>query len=690
MARLGLALSGGGFRATLFHLGVVRFLRDAEALRDVTDIASVSGGSVLAAHLALNWEQCNGDDQAFAQAASQIVKFVQFDVRNHVVRRLPLLYLLRALARLTPWRTRSLSANSFLEHYYRTQLYGDRCLHELPESPRFHILTTNVSNGGLSVFNRSGLYIQQRSAQGAGAFDFVPGQLASIPKVVCASSAFPGFFPPVAISAADLGVHEGQFATEWFTDGGVYDNLGTRAFLWLNQTNREFDQILVSDAGKPFQVLTNAELGLIGQSVRATDILWDRVWQLERENFGHRPEFLFIPITDTVDPGEDPTALHPVVQPEIQTIRTDLDRFSPTEINALAKHGYEVARQVYRAHSPPGAHPAPDSPPWAPLPDYEGPRPTRANSWTAPATLLARKLRPSGRRRVYSTLLDPRDWPSYVYVALAALLFLYVPYQIYKLHRRAQVQATVIEAISQGDPDIREIFHLIERDPTDGWVDAKIVEKATPSDLKSASVEILTRSRIVDLRGLRSSGASVERGFLYARERLTVKLLDSADSRQTLILHYPTDARELRIRVSDSPIPRSISHITAPVKVHGQESSLYEVEFQLSGVPHGEPVTLELEGLIPQSALKLTLPVTKGRYQFESELKTDLATVWLLFPADRPYRTYSLIRYPADRGSPPEIMQSRFTIDHPYGTLIGWSVINPEPDTLYECRWSTQ
>jgi predicted acylesterase/phospholipase RssA len=56
MAKLGLALSGGGFRATLFHLGVVRFLRDARALQDVTEVASVSGGSILAAHLVLNWE----------------------------------------------------------------------------------------------------------------------------------------------------------------------------------------------------------------------------------------------------------------------------------------------------------------------------------------------------------------------------------------------------------------------------------------------------------------------------------------------------------------------------------------------------------------------------------------------------------------------------------------------------------
>ena len=102
MAKFGLALSGGGFRATLFHLGVVRFLRDAGLLGDITDIASVSGGSVLAAHLALNWDRYNGDDEAFAGVAGEIVNFVRFDVRNHIVRRLPLLALPRFLSKLTP------------------------------------------------------------------------------------------------------------------------------------------------------------------------------------------------------------------------------------------------------------------------------------------------------------------------------------------------------------------------------------------------------------------------------------------------------------------------------------------------------------------------------------------------------------------------------------------------------------
>jgi len=42
--KIGLALSGGGFRATLYHLGMVRFLRDAKILPNVSLITAVSGG----------------------------------------------------------------------------------------------------------------------------------------------------------------------------------------------------------------------------------------------------------------------------------------------------------------------------------------------------------------------------------------------------------------------------------------------------------------------------------------------------------------------------------------------------------------------------------------------------------------------------------------------------------------------
>jgi predicted acylesterase/phospholipase RssA len=685
MPKLGLALSGGGFRATLFHLGVVRFLRDAGALRDVTDVASVSGGSILAAHLVLNWDQYNGDDQRFGEVTAQILKFVQFDVRNHIVRRLPLIYILGFVTRRLPGRARGLTANAILERYYSRFLYGDRCLYELPERPRLHILTTNVSNGGLSVFNRDGLFVQQRADTGEPVFEQVSGQMAGISRIVCASSAFPGFFPPVAIRAADLGVREGQFPTEWFTDGGVYDNLGMRAFSWLKEQKVELDQVLVSDAGKPFQVLTNASLGVIGQSVRATDILWDRVGQLERENFASEPGFLFIPITATVAPESDPAALHPVVQAEVQSIRTDIDRFTPTEINALAMHGYEVARKVYRDHFGTGSAPVSETPPWAPLPEAGaiGNVPQARAASTAPATLMARTLRRSSGRKVWSTLLSVRDWPSYVYIALAALVFLYLPYEVYQLYRRTQVQATVIDSIASGDPDIREILNLLAGDPTANWISDKIVEKAEPAKADYTSFEMLTRSRFIDLRRWRESDRSVERrGTAFVRERLTIKRLETASRRITL--RYPVRSRDLQIRITNTSVPRTIWHVESAIDYHGEPRNLYEVELDVSHVPIVEPISLDLEFLVP-------FPVVNGRIDFETYAKTDLASIWILFPPDRPYRHYSLVHYPASRRSaPPEVMQARFTIDHPYGQLIGWSVVNPETDAIYECRFTTE
>src|SRR5690625_2578734 len=46
--KVGLALSGGGFRASFFHLGVLANLADHGILRHVEVISAVSGGSIIA------------------------------------------------------------------------------------------------------------------------------------------------------------------------------------------------------------------------------------------------------------------------------------------------------------------------------------------------------------------------------------------------------------------------------------------------------------------------------------------------------------------------------------------------------------------------------------------------------------------------------------------------------------------
>src|SRR6476620_8256519 len=141
MKKIGLALSGGGFRATLYHLGLVRFLRDADLLKQVTHITSVSGGSIMAAHLVLNWDHYTGSAKEFDQAAAQLLAFIRLDVRNRILRRFPLGLLLRGPRRLLGLSNRQLTRTGWLEKQYEKHLYGDKSMFELPERPQLHILT---------------------------------------------------------------------------------------------------------------------------------------------------------------------------------------------------------------------------------------------------------------------------------------------------------------------------------------------------------------------------------------------------------------------------------------------------------------------------------------------------------------------------------------------------------------------
>lgn len=96
-----IALSGGGFRATLFHLGVIEYLRDNNLLKHVKKITAVSGGAILAAHLSLNWKRYIGTKDEFVKVRGELINFVQAGIRENIVFRLPITYFFKLL-RLIP------------------------------------------------------------------------------------------------------------------------------------------------------------------------------------------------------------------------------------------------------------------------------------------------------------------------------------------------------------------------------------------------------------------------------------------------------------------------------------------------------------------------------------------------------------------------------------------------------------
>ena len=688
MKKIGLALSGGGFRASLYHLGLVRFLRDAGVLSQVTHITSVSGGSIFAAHLVLNWDRYIGSPKEFDAAASEILAFVRLDIRNRITRRFPLAMPLRGPRRLLGCSNRKLTLTGLLEYHYEKYLYGDVSLFQLPESPQLHILATNLSEGCLCSFNRNGLLMVRRQPGSTFRIDRIHAGLATVPMAVTASSAFPGFFPPLELTGAEVGAG-GEFGRQAYTDGGVFDNLGVRMFgclarsllaasplsaddfvdfqafvqalreagkaaeetplrrlaqvlaaarsrrepillanggasgkllppppgagrgdgeewlaaglwdllryyqlhheplfagltpvdpdaeallhasrvdgrildaddqHWLNRhlleaafrqatghacfrrLNSGLDAVLVSDVGKRIAVQGNRRAGgLIRTALRATDILMDRVWQLEIETFHDTPGFVFAPITDVVEPAEDSTALHPEIQRQAANIRTDLDRFSMLEISSLVRHGYCVGRKACRAHPDLFGADLPGNAPWDPVP---GPRGAAAPALAAgrlggpekgPAatTVEARTLQGSAVRRIWSTLLDHRDWSSYVYVPLLIPLFVLLPFFVVKTYRTSQLNNHLVESLSQGSRDLEKMTSLLENGSEQPWtgVTADEVPKLDEPDFKG--FEILQDSRILDMRRWKPSEAGKNdlTSLVYNYRRL--KVLKSSEN----------------------------------------------------------------------------------------------------------------------------------------------------------------
>jgi hypothetical protein len=119
--RIGLCLSGGGFRATFFHLGVIRYLYEADLLKNVILICSVSGESILAAHLLQHWHYYTGSSDDFTREAKQLAKFAQFDLRGRIVRRWLISVVIFPIRLLTRrfWKRTLLLQKYYSDHLYR-------------------------------------------------------------------------------------------------------------------------------------------------------------------------------------------------------------------------------------------------------------------------------------------------------------------------------------------------------------------------------------------------------------------------------------------------------------------------------------------------------------------------------------------------------------------------------------------
>jgi NTE family protein len=231
---IALCLSGGGYRAMLFHVGAIWRLNELRYLSKLDRVSSVSGGSITAGALGLNWQRLQFDDEGFAGNLDQ-----------HLVRPI------RGLASKTIDQGAIFGGiftpgtiSDKVAAAYRRHIFGSAGLEDLPDRPRFVINATNIQTGSLWRFSKPYMADYQ--------VGMIRNPDVELAVAVAASSAFPPVLSPLRlkVDAASFDpdgrgpLHNPPYTTDVvLSDGGVYDNLG------LETAWKRYRTILVSDGG---------------------------------------------------------------------------------------------------------------------------------------------------------------------------------------------------------------------------------------------------------------------------------------------------------------------------------------------------------------------------------------------------------------------------------------------------------
>ena len=376
---VGLSLSGGGFRATLFHLGALRRLNEFGILPRLTTISSVSGGSILNGFLASRLPSpLSAGIGDFERAVSQPLR--QFCSRN--LRRW------LALEMFVPGTHNS----EGLAGQYDRNLTGGKSLAEIPDSPAHVFCSTDLAYGVNWIFRKK-LCGDYR----AGYQD--PDPRWTVGAAVAASSCFPPVFKPMRLGLDPRRLTGGDVPSGpdrdkcirglTLSDGGVYDNLGLEP-IWKNH-----ETVLASDGGALFS--TRGDTGPVWEVARYLAIPENQAlavrkrWLIASFVSGQLHGTYWGIGSSPYDYGVQQGFANDLVKNFIAAIRTDLDSFSEAEASVLENHGYWLADAAIRVHVP-ALLPNPVPPLAVPNPQWSGPpdKIKQALAGSARRTLLGR------------------------------------------------------------------------------------------------------------------------------------------------------------------------------------------------------------------------------------------------------------------------------------------------------------
>ena len=411
--KVGLALSGGGFRASLYHLGVLARLAELDVLRHVEAISTVSGGSIVGAHYYLKLKERLeamrdgnlGRDDYVGIVRALIAEFlsgVRTNIRMQTLSNLGvnLLMLFGWIFGKTVTRSTRL-ADLYDRYFYRrrgrlAEATGAIRMSELLVQPKDEAVPFNPKFSNWRRENKVPvLQLNATSLNTGHGWQFTARWMGEPPAIVgkeidckpryrrlyysqapeeslrdfrlshavAASAGVPGLFDPIVL--------EGLYPerTVRLVDGGVHDNQGIEGLL---QEGCTF--LLCSDASGQMGEKLLPDSSTLGTLLRVNSVTMDRVREVEYVDLDQRREsraltgLLFIHLKKDIGAPkldwircQDPSLPEPQkplpygVDVDLQTrladLRTDLDAFTDEEAAALMASGYLMTEQQFKAEA---------------------------------------------------------------------------------------------------------------------------------------------------------------------------------------------------------------------------------------------------------------------------------------------------------------------------------------------------
>lgn len=350
-----LCLSGGGYRAMLFHCGTLLRLNEMGALKGLKRVSSVSGGSLTAGLLGLRWSELG-----FSEGVAEHLRVRVVDPILEFSRRT-----IDISAVVTGLALPFVSVADRVESAYR-ELFGTSTLQDLPDDsgPRFIINATNMQSGVLFRFSRpyAGDYRIGR----------IKNPTISVARAVAASSAFPPFLSPVILKPRGVEWLQGDQryanlrARIVLSDGGVYDNLG------LETAFKRYKTLIVSDGGQGMAPEKAPGEDWARHSKRAFELVDNQVRSLRKRilieafrskersgaYFGMRSDPSEFPVTPIA-------SIDAARARQLADTPTRLASLDPLYARRLVNYGYAISDIAYRSW----LNPSQKAPTTLPYPD---------------------------------------------------------------------------------------------------------------------------------------------------------------------------------------------------------------------------------------------------------------------------------------------------------------------------------